>query len=360
VRKSSQFRGLREFTEATTEAIIEFDSDGHIEGLNGATEKLFGYKPEELLGQLTSILIPEHFPLYLSDPERESAPPKEPMLALEGKRKDGTRFPVEIRFSLVTSRDDVRALVMIRDLSARKQIEDQLHAIRMDYIEQLRALAGRLQDAREDERRRISREVHDELGQGLTAIKIELSRLAQEVPKERKEWFETSKLLGQLIDRTIGSMRRIVTELRPRILDDLGLVAAVEWAAEEFEARTGTKCRLDLPESGRDVEPEQATALFRIFQESLTNIARHANATHVNVSLRKKNGTLSMEIHDDGKGATEEELAGNRSLGVLGMKERAFMLGGEFSIRGIPGRGTTIKVRFPVADAAEGRREAND
>jgi signal transduction histidine kinase len=142
-------------------------------------------------------------------------------------------------------------------------------------------------------------------------------------------------------------VRRIATELRPGILDDLGLVAAVEWAAEEFEARTGTKCRLDLPEDDIVIDPERTTAIFRIFQETLTNITRHAEATEVDVRLAREDGNIVLEVRDNGRGIGEEELSAGRSLGILGMRERALLLGGELTIRGVPGKGTTVKVLIP-------------
>ena len=152
-----------------------------------------------------------------------------------------------------------------------------------------------------------------------------------------------------LIDRTIQSVRRISTELRPPILDDLGLVAAVEWAGEDFEARTKTKCRMDLPPEDIFIDPERATALFRILQETLTNIARHVSATQVNIRLAKEWGGLNLEVHDNGKGVSEEQLSAARSLGILGMRERALLLGGELIISGVPGQGTLVSVRIPEA-----------
>ena len=151
----------------------------------------------------------------------------------------------------------------------------------------------------------------------------------------------------QLVDETIQSVRRIATELRPIILDELGLVAAVEWACEEFQARTGIKCRWDLPDDDVVIDSERATALFRIFQETLTNVARHANATEVSVRLAKENGNLFLEVHDNGKGVNEEQLSAGGSLGILGMRERALLLGGELTISSTAGKGTTVIARIP-------------
>ena len=149
------------------------------------------------------------------------------------------------------------------------------------------------------------------------------------------------------MDETIESVRRISTELRPGMLDDLGLAATVEWAAEEFASRTGTKCLLDLGAEEIAVDSETATAVFRIFQETLTNVARHANAREVKVRLAEENGDLTLEVHDNGRGIGEDELANANSLGVLGMRERALLLGGTLTIRGEPGQGTTVRIRIP-------------
>ncbi len=211
----------------------------------------------------------------------------------------------------------------------------------------LRALAARLQTVREEERTNVAREIHDVLGQALTAIKIDLSALSQALSMDQEKQATKARSTMKLVDETIQSVRRISTELRPGILDDLGLAAAVEWAAEEFEARTATRCRLNLPQEDIAVDQELATAIFRIFQETLTNVARHANASEVHVRLANENGDLILEVHDNGRGIGEEQLSAGRSLGILGMRERALLLGGELVITGAPEKGTTVKVRIP-------------
>jgi len=230
-----------------------------------------------------------------------------------------------------------------RDISDVKRAEEE----RERTLEQLRALAGRLQSIREEERQRVAREIHDQLGQALTAIKIDLSSLVRELPPELEQPSKRTLSIFKLVDETIQVVRRISTELRPGILDDLGLVATIEWAGEEFEARTGTKCRLDLPQEDIVIDPESATAIFRIFQETLTNVARHADASEVHVRMAKENGDLTLEVHDNGKGIREDRLSNGESLGILGMRERAILLGGELTIGGGPGKGTTVSVRIP-------------
>ena len=229
------------------------------------------------------------------------------------------------------------------DIEDRKQAEDALRR----SIDQLRALAGHLQSVREEERARVARQIHDELGQALTGIKLESVALIRELPGDAKSQANRAESIAKLADETIQVVRRIATELRPGILDDLGLVAAVEWAVQEFEGRTGTKCRLDLPKDDIVIDQQLATALFRILQETLTNIARHAHATQVDVRLAKEGDSLTLDVRDDGKGISEDQLTAGSSLGILGMRERAILLGGELSINGSPGQGTTVRVRIP-------------
>ena len=228
------------------------------------------------------------------------------------------------------------------EIEDRKKAEDALQR----SLGELRALAARLQSVREEERTRLAREIHDELGQALTSIMLESASLIRELPRDSKRQSSRAESIMKLAGETIQTVRRISTELRPGILDDLGLVAAVEWAVEEFQSRTGTNCRLDLPEHDIVIDQERATALFRILQETLTNVARHADATQVNVRLAREKDTLILEVHDNGKGINKEQLSANRSLGILGMRERALLLGGGLAISGAPGQGTTIEVRI--------------
>ena len=236
---------------------------------------------------------------------------------------------------------------VVRDVTEGKQAEEQL---RLSH-DQLRALTAQLQSVREEERTRVAREIHDELGQALTAIKLDVTALVRELPEGRGPAVQRSQSILKLLDETIQSVQRISTDLRPGILDDLGLAAALEWAAEEFEARTGTKCRISMSDEDITADPDRATALFRIFQETLTNVARHAKATEVNVRLASENGELVLEVRDNGQGIQAEQLSTGKSLGILGMRERARLLGGDLIIQGVPGGGTTVIARIPRAEA---------
>jgi len=234
-----------------------------------------------------------------------------------------------------------RVAVVLEDITERKRAERELQR----SFAELHALNAQLQSVREEERTRLARELHDQLGQSLTAIKIDLAVL-RTTPARDQQLQRIDAMSGQ-VDETIRSVRRISTELRPAILDDLGLVAAVEWAAEEFQARTGIQCQTDLPEMNPDIDAARATALFRILQETLTNIARHAGATQVTIGLSQQSGHLSLEVGDNGGGIGEEQLRASSSLGILGMRERTRLLGGEFFI-GNPGSGTAVRVSIPL------------
>jgi signal transduction histidine kinase len=239
----------------------------------------------------------------------------------------------------------------------RKRAEDKLRR----SLEQLRALSVYLQYVREDERIRISRQVHDELGQALTGLKMDLYWLTSRLPKKFRTVHEKTKAMSAHIDATIQTVRRIATELRPGILDDLGLVAAIEWQAQEFQKRTGIECVVTSDLKDPILDQDLNTAFFRIFQETLTNIIRHAQATRVEVHLQQEESTLVLEVKDNGRGISEAELNDTRSIGVLGMRERAALLQGELQISGVPGQGTTVAVRIPLARGTQtNQREHED
>jgi PAS domain S-box-containing protein len=224
--------------------------------------------------------------------------------------------------------------------------------------EQLRALSARLQSAREAERTHIAREIHDELGGALTALKMDVSKVLSAYRSSREETarmdFINDRLAGAmaLIDRTMESVRRIATELRPAILDELGIVAAIEWQIEEFEKRFGIKCELKNQWSPRLVfDQALSTALFRIFQEMLTNVARHSEATAVSVHLHHDTENLMLCVSDNGRGITERER--RNALGLLGMQERAGIFGGKVDIRSAAGKGTVANMRIPMPKIPE-------
>ena len=228
------------------------------------------------------------------------------------------------------------------ELAERAMTEQRLRSSE----ENLRALAAHLQSVREEERIHIAREIHDELGQALTGLKFDIGKLAKTACRDDPETGEKIAGLSQNIDRIINSVRRIASGLRPEVLDEIGLSAAIEWQAREFQRRTGVRCTVEIEPGFGDPDKERSTALFRIFQELLTNVARHANATHVNARLADDHG-LSLVVEDNGRGVRSEELEGNKSLGFLGLKERVLAFGGSIDVRGEEGKGTKVSVLIP-------------
>lgn len=244
-----------------------------------------------------------------------------------------------------------RAVLMIsEDITERKKAEESLEFSR----QQLRQLSAHLQSIREEERARMAREIHDEFGQVLTALKIDTALIERAARKgampDVHRILDKTRQMTSLIDLTLLSVRRIATELRPGILDDLGLEAALEWQAQEFQRRTGIRCDFQSMVRRPKIPSEYSTPVFRIFQETLTNITRHADATHVSVSVEVDNKQLSLEVMDNGKGISDDDLARPQSLGILGMKERALLMGAEFSISGEPGHGTKVALVTPLPD----------
>jgi signal transduction histidine kinase len=225
--------------------------------------------------------------------------------------------------------------------------------------EQLRALSARIEAAREEERTGIAREIHDQLGQSLTAVKMDLAWIARRAGAEggiaRDLLLQKLAELSQLTGETIDLVRRISAELRPGVLDDLGLVAALSWQAHEFEKRTTIPCAVRSRLESEALPRELSTTVFRVFQEALTNVVRHAEASRVDVRLDEEGGWLGLEIRDDGKGIREEDVHDPRALGLLGIRERARRLGGVASFtRGEP-KGTVVSLRLPTSPQSVSR-----
>jgi PAS domain S-box-containing protein len=232
-----------------------------------------------------------------------------------------------------------------QDVTEHRRIEAELRQSR----EQLRQLSGRLEAMREEERTRISREIHDELGGALTGLKMDLARLNKQADTLTPEAVRArAQEITALVDATVKTVRRIATDLRPGILDDFGLAAAIEWQLQEFEQRAGIECVFLGEAEDLALAPEAATALFRVLQETLTNVARHAEARNVEVRLEPTPAGLVLEVQDDGRGIAPHEVEGSRSLGLLGMRERVRLLAGRLEIEGQPGRGTRVRVTVPL------------
>ncbi len=260
------------------------------------------------------------------------------------RRRDGEMRNIEISEGTITIGGEECIQSTFRDVTERKKADDELKRSR----EQLRNLATHLEKVRETERKEIAYEIHDDLGQSLTAMKMDILWIAQKLPKSEKKLFERAMGMSSLIDETINKIRMISTQLRPSILDHFGIGAAIEWLAEDFQKRTDISYKIKI--EPRDIELDEFTSMgiFRICQEALTNITRHAEATTVDISLIQSNGELELIIKDDGIGISEEQVNDVHSFGLIGIRERAYLAGGTSSIVGVPGEGTIVNVKMPV------------
>jgi signal transduction histidine kinase len=279
-----------------------------------------------------------------------------PVLLVSANQRDGDSAVAGLKAGaddyLVSPYDPVRLIAKVARLVERKHSEKALRRseeqLRISN-EKLRALAARLQSVREEESIRIAREIHDELGGALTALKMDLASLGKSLSQSGDELIPVRfAALSDLIDETVQKVRNISTELRPSVLDDLGLVAAIEWQAREFQKRTEIECRTVSDEEEVSLSAEKSTAVFRIFQEILTNVARHAYASRIEISVEEQRGTLVLTVFDNGIGISQAELSDTKSLGLLGMRERALICGGHIEVTGRKGEGTKVIVSIPT------------
>ena len=213
--------------------------------------------------------------------------------------------------------------------------------------EQIRQLTEHLQNIREEERIHIAREIHDELGGQLTALKMDASWLNQKLAKEDKAVKKRLKNFVNILAEMLKSVRRISAQLRPSLLDNLGLVAAIDWQLRQFQSRSAIEMVFNKPSEEFEISEAVKNGLFRIFQESLTNVARHSKAKSVTVELLKKDDQLTLRIEDDGQGFNLNSASNDKTLGILGMRERAAMMGGSYHISSMPGKGTSVTVVLP-------------
>jgi len=327
-------------------------TDGIVDFVNQRWMDYTGLSLAEESEEPTRPIHPEDVPKIMERwlEERQIGEPYDAELRL--RRADG-----EYRWFLVRTaplRDEQGNVVkwygVSIDIEDRKRTEEQLKAT----TQQVRALSARLESAKEQEGIRIARELHDELGGALSSLKWDLEELVESVSDSTNlpQFDHLTKRIEAMIeltDTTMNVVRRITSELRPIALDELGLSAAVEWQARQFQERTEITVQCDCDQEGVDLTREQSTAVFRIFQEALTNVLRHAQATTVHIQLHKEIDAIILTISDNGRGITEEEKSGQRTLGLLGMRERAHLIGAKITINGSEGKGTVITVRMPIS-----------
>ncbi|WP_181145931.1 PAS domain-containing sensor histidine kinase [Burkholderia multivorans] len=346
---------------SSMEAIITIDEKQTVVIFNPMAEQVFGVSAMEAIGAPLSRFIPERFRAAHAKhvdqfgvtgvSERQMGRQR----VLFGLRANGEEFPIEASISQIRDGSGKLYTVMLRDITERLRAENAVRQSR----EELRELSANLQNVREEEKTRIARELHDDLGQQLTALKMDLSVVEQRLRAPAHAAPDATVLahlqgMRKLIDATVASVRRIAADLRPVMLDDLGLVPAIEWLANDFTNRYGIDVERHVETGGIAFTSAGATTLFRIVQEALTNVARHADATRVALRLDVEDGFCVLRVADNGHGAPPGGPAHeDKSFGLIGIRERAHMLGGTVTIDTAPARGFSITVALPLGNVEQ-------
>ena len=347
---------LEAIVDSAMDAVITVDEEQNIVLFNRAAEQVFRTSRAQALGQGLDRFIPQRFRAsHRAHVERFGATGTTSrrmgdVTTLWGLRADGTEFPLEASISQAAEGGHHFYTVILRDITVRKQHEDDLRR----QQQELRELSARVLEAREEEKTLIARELHDELGQLLTALKMDLSWLRERVAAD-SDVAKKAAEMNAMLDQTVTATRRISADLRPLMLDDLGLADAAAWLVDEFGKRSGVECTYRQSGNGvlEDVSKPVATTMYRALQESLTNIGRHAGAKNAWVMLGMEEGSISLEVEDDGRGISPADIAKSRSLGLKGMRERVAFLGGSFEVSRAARGGTRVRVTVPPQPAPE-------
>jgi PAS domain S-box-containing protein len=343
---------LRGILDSAMDAIITIDDAQHIVLFNTAAEAMFGCPRDEALGAPLVWFIPDRFRGVHAEHVRrfgETGPASRRMGAqriVTGLRRNAEEFPIDASISQLDGFGGKFYTVILRDVSERVRVEEALRLSK----EELRELGAAAHAVREQEKSRIARELHDELAQSLTALQMDVAWCKKRVPEG--EAVARLVRMETLLEGTVAATRRIAADLRPLMLDDLGLVPAVEWLVESFTQRNGIPCDLDVSSAELELPSAQATAVFRIVQESLANVGKHAGASRVKIVIERNGAELTLSIHDNGAGFSPRDPRKPNSFGLLGLRERASLLGGEATITSAPGHGAHIEVRLPITPSA--------
>ena len=351
-RDTTSSARLDAIVDSAMDAIITVNESQQVVYFNRAAEEMFELPRARALGAPLERFIPQRFRQmhhrHVEEFGRTGVTSRRMGAAptLWALRADGTEFPIEASISQAGDAGGRLYTVILRDITVRKQAEDSL----VESRRELRELSARVLEAREEEKTLIARELHDELGQLLTALKMDVAWLRERLPEG--ELAARAGEMAGMLDQTVASTRRISAELRPLMLDDLGLADAAAWLVDEFCKRSGIRCELRSDGIATlDVAKPVATAVYRALQESLTNIARHSGAKNAWITLEALDGAIRLEIEDDGRGIAPEDVGKRRSLGLKGMRERFSYLGGSFDVVRAPRGGARVRITVPVRPA---------
>jgi PAS domain S-box-containing protein len=347
---------LSAIVDSAMDAVITVDEEHRVVLFNRAAEQMFACPRAEALGSALDRFLPtrfraahrRHIEQFGSTGVSSRLMGEQTTLwALRGE----TEFPIEASISQATQDGRRYYTVILRDITRRRQSEEAL----LRQQEELRQLSAQVLEAREEEKTRIARELHDELGQMLTALKMDLGSLRTSLTDREPALGAKAAAMDEVLDRTVAATRRIAADLRPLMLDDLGLAEAAQWLVNDFGKRTGVRVRIETEGGERleNLERAVANTLYRALQESLTNIARHAGATNAWVVLAADGGRIRLEIEDDGRGIAPEDMAKLRSLGLKGMRERVHYIGGSIEISRAPRGGTRLHLSVPLREASK-------
>jgi PAS domain S-box-containing protein len=339
--------------DAAMDPIITLDASQRVVLFNDAAEHVFGHPRERVLGQPVEMLIPARFRAahheHVDAFARRGATSRRMggQAMLSALRASGEEFPIEASISQHLENGEKRLTVILRDVTDRVRAMEALRRSK----EELQELGAAAHSAREQEKSRIARELHDELGQSLTMLRMDVAWCKSHVPEGVQGFDAKLERMESLLKSTVAATRRIASDLRPLMLDDLGLVPAIEWLVQNMSQRGSVRCEFSIDDPTLSLPPAQSSAVFRIVQEALTNIAKHAEATRAEVSVRSDNGTVHVRVRDDGIGFSVDDPRKPESFGLIGLRERVTLLRGSANIESAPGKGTTIEITLPTGEA---------
>jgi PAS domain S-box-containing protein len=350
-RSEARLRGI---LDSAMDAVITIDQTQHIVLFNAAAEAMFGCPRDEALGAPLAGFIPERLRGAHAEHVRrfgQDATTSRRMggqRIVTGLRRNGEEFPIDASISQLDEQSGRFYTVILRDVSERVRAEQALRRSK----DELRDLGAAAHAAREQEMARIARELHDELAQSLTALQMDVAWCRERADGGEAPMTARLARMEALLKQTVAATRRIAADMRPLMLDDLGLVPAVEWLVDGFTQRNGIPCELAVSIGELDLPEAHATAVFRIVQESLSNVAKHARASRVQVTIERNGTQVTLSVRDNGAGFSLGDPRKPNSYGLLGLRERASLLGGEASITSAPGEGTWVRILLPVTPAA--------